>query len=665
MLKQKHKKLTALLLICLAAVLITVGVLTIGSVKAHGFEIAEEERVDMLEQNQAETQAKTTVLMHKGLGLGINVITAESVNEFKSSYNILDSVKLADMLENHTFRKTPSIPSSLVTLRTIDIDELRESFEVSASTGSSANFFLGSVSANLKATSNFDYSNYNSKYYYACIQNFYKYTEYFENYGNPEIYQSNYSSNYLKDLSALSKGTMTYKDFFDRYGTHLVASATYGGKLRANYTIASNNIGIGVGMKTAIDASLSGTLSGTTEDKVAAAIQAQLGTNYTIQQIKSYLHTNFKVIQIGGATYIGTGMDNFEQAKKEWAQSFSGSNYDESYCHAVDYEKGGLIGLWEILPAQYASLSSKMEQQFNTLISQQGSKFEEEFKTNNYTDFNGGIGSKENPYRIKNATQLSNIYKDLSASYILETDIDLSGIQWNPIGDCYAEVAFTGELDGNNHKILNFTRTNKIVEKGNRFYFGLFGWIDGGKVSNITFEKVAVKITGPKGGTAGDRLFFGVLAGRVTSHSQISDIKVVSGNFTYDCCTPGRAYAGGVVGHLRDSEISKCSNSIAITCGRYSSTTGGVVAYAYHSTVRSCTNSGTLYGLATRFGGYIAVGGIVGQAFKDTSLPSLNSTVTNCSNTGTLKYKGYGSIGRSYSSIVDDIVGEYLNADYK
>jgi len=115
-------------------------------------------------------------------------------------------------------------------------------------------------------------------------------------------------------------------------------------------------------------------------------------------------------------------------------------------------------------------------------------------------NFGGGTGTELDPYQIKNPQHLSNIRLDLDAYFELANDIDLTDVQWSPIGRIDVQIVgqtmsmtviegFSGQLDGNDFSIINFT----ITEDGpSDFYLqpsALFQAIsDGGVVKNLTFE---------------------------------------------------------------------------------------------------------------------------------------------------------------------------------
>ena len=94
---------------------------------------------------------------------------------------------------------------------------------------------------------------------------------------------------------------------------------------------------------------------------------------------------------------------------------------------------------------------------------------------------------------IKTAADLDNIRNNLSGKYILMNDIDLSGINWEPIGgladtsvlpnpsDC-----FQGELNGNGYTINNLTVNNPSG------YGGLFGATLNAEIKNLGLENVDI-----------------------------------------------------------------------------------------------------------------------------------------------------------------------------
>lgn len=89
---------------------------------------------------------------------------------------------------------------------------------------------------------------------------------------------------------------------------------------------------------------------------------------------------------------------------------------------------------------------------------------------------------------IYNADDLANVNNNLSGKYILMADIDMTGKNHTIIGQTSTDP-FTGEFDGNFHKISNLT-----IESAN-LYVGMFGYVKEGKIKDLTLENEIVKGT--------------------------------------------------------------------------------------------------------------------------------------------------------------------------
>ena len=114
------------------------------------------------------------------------------------------------------------------------------------------------------------------------------------------------------------------------------------------------------------------------------------------------------------------------------------------------------------------------------------------------TLFAGGTGTVEDPWQVESAEQLDAVHQDLTASYILTSDIDLSTyVNWEPIGyfdssasdeSGYYINGFAGVFDGNRHIISNL-----VVDQSEDFGVGLFGLVTSdGTVKNLTVENATV-----------------------------------------------------------------------------------------------------------------------------------------------------------------------------
>ena len=208
------------------------------------------------------------------------------------------------------------------------------------------------------------------------------------------------------------------------------------------------------------------------------------------------------------------------------------------------------------------------------------------------------------------------VQKDMTLNCTLADNIDLTGIDWTPIGKD-DNKAYTGTFDGNGKTITGLTVT------GSNDYAGLFGYIgSGGMVKNVVLE----------------------------------DVQITSDNSS--------GYAGGVAGYCYRGTLENCSVSGSVSGSGSSSDVGGVVGYQLVGSITGCSSSATVKGM-NRAGGVVGVtnngatltacyatgdvtvendgtsyacaGGIVG-------MNGGNSTLTACYAAGNVSGKGSGTI---------------------
>lgn len=184
----------------------------------------------------------------------------------------------------------------------------------------------------------------------------------------------------------------------------------------------------------------------------------------------------------------------------------------------------------------------------------------------------------------------------LNGDFILMNDIDLSGVNWNPIG--INSAPFTGHLDGNGHKISNLTIDTSNYT--NRSSFGLFGYI-----SFATFEDLVIEDFEFTSENIEKTYYVGALAGiDLTDLSSSTNeeplIKGITTSGSYVVAKQSSSYpvyAGGLFGKVSFEIISNCKNFIGITNASYAGDLVGTATkmmYALNSSNEGQINS-TLY----------------------------------------------------------------------
>ena len=184
----------------------------------------------------------------------------------------------------------------------------------------------------------------------------------------------------------------------------------------------------------------------------------------------------------------------------------------------------------------------------------------------------GYIIEDDGSYTVTSADGLMNIAKLVNGgktdiNITLDTDIDLTGKDWTPIGTSFHN-SYTGTFDGGGHTITGLTVTT------NDQFVGLFGSIGyAGTVKNVMMEDV-----------------------QITSN-------------------PSSGFAGGVAGYS-DGTIENCSVSGSVSGTVY---VGGVVGAQWNGSITGCSSSATVKGM-------VHVGGVVGQTNDGATMTACYAT---------------------------------------
>lgn len=227
---------------------------------------------------------------------------------------------------------------------------------------------------------------------------------------------------------------------------------------------------------------------------------------------------------------------------------------------------------------------------------------------------------------------------DTDINIILDNDIDLSDIDWTPIGT--ESRPYTGNFDGGGHTI-----TGLKIDKSGTDYVGLIGCLgSGGKVQNVTLTNISVSGANCVGGIAGQN--YGTVEncsvnGTVTGKGFTDTGGIAGSNYgTISGCSAegtvtGSVNVGGIAGGSYLGVIIDGCHSTAAVSGI--SSVGGVVGnLGNNSFLMACYSTGNV--TATITYGYAHVGGVVGINGQ--------GTVTACYHaTGEITSLGEGRIG--------------------
>ena len=235
-------------------------------------------------------------------------------------------------------------------------------------------------------------------------------------------------------------------------------------------------------------------------------------------------------------------------------------------------------------------------------------------------------------YTVTSADGLMNIAELVNGgksdiNITLDTDIDLTGKDWTPIGTDY-DNSYKGTFDGGGHTITGLTFTT------NDKYAGLFGYLNrAGTVKNVVMKDV--QITNNRSWSA----FAGGVAGY--SWGTIENCSV-SGSVS------GTVYVGGVVGAQIDGSITGCSSSATV---KGTVDVGGVAGQTNGgATLTACYATGNVT-LEIDPKKNIAGGGLVGMNAGSSLLAcyATGNVTSTGSSTGYVHIGGF--LGNNYTTV--------------
>lgn len=233
-------------------------------------------------------------------------------------------------------------------------------------------------------------------------------------------------------------------------------------------------------------------------------------------------------------------------------------------------------------------------------------------------------------YTVTSADGLMNIAELVNGgktdiNITLDTDIDLTGKDWTPIG---TSNRYSGTFDGGGHTITGLTFTTNDV------YAGLFGHLNSaGTVKNVVMEGVQITSNQIYGGSIGGVVGF--------SWGTIENCSV-SGSVS------GTVYVGGVVGAQIGGSITGCSSSATV---KGTVDVGGVAGQTNsNATLTACYATGNVtIEIAPKKN--IAGGGLVGMNAGSSLLAcyATGNVTSTGSSTGYVHIGGF--LGNNYTTV--------------
>ena len=343
--------------------------------------------------------------------------------------------------------------------------------------------------------------------------------------------------------------------------------------------------------------------------------------NYQTQVTLNFTHALAKVRITPSDDALGEvqGLQLYTYTQCNYEKGKAGQGSQEGWIEMkkCEYtENGATITCWEanVVPGYTITklqANGTEERNLSAAITPEAGKFYNITldKNKGYTDDGQGNYTVTTADGLMNVAELVNGGKT-DINITLDTDLDLTGKEWTPIGNY--EKQYTGTFNGGGHTITGLTVT------GSDQYVGLFGHIgSGGTVKDVTLEEVKIE-------SNNDMSAVGGVAGR--SYGTLENCSV-SGSVS------GSGIAGGVVGYQSGGFLTGCSSSATVNAGGVAGGVAGLTDSG--ATLTACYATGDVTLESINSGGNF-VGGVVGS--------NTSCTLKACYAWGSVTGSGSGTI---------------------
>ena len=314
--------------------------------------------------------------------------------------------------------------------------------------------------------------------------------------------------------------------------------------------------------------------------------------NYQTQVTLNFTHALAKVRVTPSDNALGEVQSlqlyTYTQCTYEKGKAGQGSQEGWIEMKKCEYtENGATITCWEanVVPGYTITklqANGTEERNLSAAITPEAGKFYNITldKNKGYTDDGQGNYTVTTADGLMNVAELVNGGKT-DINITLDTDLDLTGKEWTPIGNY--EKQYTGTFDGNGKTITGLTfnqpETNNV---------GLIGNLgENGMVQDVKLDKVNIKANNNVGGIVGTNKGGSIIGCSVSG--DISGVRQVggvmgwfTGNGIATACyhvgsVSGSEYVGGVAGNSSYGSLTACYHVGNVTGSQY---VGGVTGIA-------------------------------------------------------------------------------------
>lgn len=303
------------------------------------------------------------VLYEKGLGKTINVVTATYANP-KNYFNG-SSIFDMDAFNSLNLVRQEINVNELNRIEGTSLNtyysQLGYSFSDQSTVSGQYKIFNGTLITNFATSiSTIEYQRV-GQYYHSQSFKVNKFSAALPNYlDGIHTYHSKLSDLFLYNLGKLESGQITYQEFFEMYGTHLIAEAVFGGTMEVNYSITDSVKHINTGLSATLGEIVNLGIVGLEE--YAATRKASVDFAKIRSTITSDTVIRFNAYSTGGNEFVLGTQGIFTDKFNSWYTSINDSPV------IIGYGNNGLVPLWKLIPVSYPNVRFNMESMYNQYV---------------------------------------------------------------------------------------------------------------------------------------------------------------------------------------------------------------------------------------------------------------------------------------------------------
>ncbi|MCR3905714.1 MAG: MACPF domain-containing protein [Tenericutes bacterium] len=216
------------------------------------------------------------------------------------------------------------------------------------------------------------YESYYSQYFYYKTMDVKRFSLALPNYSsNIAMYKQNLHPDFVANLTKLSNGQLSYSEFYNIYGTHVIANAVYGGRLEMFYSVLSN--------QKEFTTSVQGEIFNQLELGIIGFGSASSSADFSVNQVNGLSEIGstflYKGVAIGGIPFDSAYQDEFSTRYSTWLSSIVDNEV------LIGYGNNGLIPLYYFVPDHLSNVGYGLSMEMNSYLSSKTQQYANIFES--------------------------------------------------------------------------------------------------------------------------------------------------------------------------------------------------------------------------------------------------------------------------------------------